>query len=345
MSWSLAITFILAIHCANPSTNFNEKDSKSFPDSSEVVSILELSSVEEEKLVDKDSEKEMSIEKNGSFVSLLENEDSIHVSEVKEEKSHKADSFSEPTNEVSEVEIHLTVNDDHPEVENTELLVKDGDNIIKSPSHETWNSLLQQFVSAEGVVDYANFKVSESELDEYLELLRSNPIQGNWSRNEKLSYWINAYNAFTIKLILKHYPVNSILNINSGKAWDLEWIQLGAKQYSLNEIENEIIRPQFKEPRIHFAVNCAAKSCPPLANEAFTPDNIEFLLEKQTQAFIQDASFNQIKKSSVKISKIFEWYGEDFKDLIGFLNKYSSTQINNKAKISYQEYNWDLNGK
>ena len=87
---------------------------------------------------------------------------------------------------------------------------------------------------------------------------------------KKMAYWINVYNAFTIKMIVDNYPVSSITKLHGGKPWDVKWIELGEKKYSLNEIEHNILRPQFKDARIHFAVNCAAQSCPPILNKAWT---------------------------------------------------------------------------
>ncbi|NNF36443.1 MAG: DUF547 domain-containing protein [Saprospiraceae bacterium] len=215
--------------------------------------------------------------------------------------------------------------------------------ILKTPNHAIWNALLNKYVKA-GKVDYASFK-KDTDLEKYLDLLANNPPESSWSRDEQLAYWINAYNAFTIKLIVDNYPVKSIMDLHNGKPWDVKWINLGSKSYSLNQIENDIIRPQFKEPRIHFAVNCAAKSCPPIANEAFTAANLEQLLEKQTIAFINDTNYNTISSGKVNLSKIFEWYASDFGSLIDFISKYSEKSVSSKASISYMEYDWALNGR
>ncbi|HMQ50137.1 MAG TPA: DUF547 domain-containing protein [Saprospiraceae bacterium] len=211
------------------------------------------------------------------------------------------------------------------------------------PSHEKWQALLQKFVDSNGKVNYQGLAGNKAELEAYLQILASTPVQTEWSRKEKLAYWINAYNAFTIKLILDNYPTSSITNLHGGKPWDVKWIKLGDKTYSLNNIENDIIRPQFKEPRIHFAVNCAAKSCPPLLNQAWTADNLERYLEGQTRQFINNAIYNQIKADAASISKIFDWYAADFGDLTTFINRYSNTPLQENAKIDYLEYDWALN--
>ncbi|MEM9887727.1 MAG: DUF547 domain-containing protein [Bacteroidota bacterium] len=210
-------------------------------------------------------------------------------------------------------------------------------------SHSTWNTLLQKYVSSTGKVNYAGIKGEKGKLDTYLDNLKSNPPSNSWSRNQKLAYWINAYNAFTVKLIVDNYPVRSITDLHGGKPWDVEWINIDGKNYSLNNIEHDIIRPQFNEPRIHFAVNCAAKSCPPLLNKAWTADNLNTYLNMQTRKFINNPSTNKINANSVQVSKIFDWYGNDFGNLINYLNKYSKTKIKEDADVSYLEYNWQLN--
>lgn len=214
---------------------------------------------------------------------------------------------------------------------------------IKVLDHSLWDQLLGKYVQA-GRVSYSNFQ-KDPEFEKYLALLADNAPESSWPRDEQLAYWINAYNAFTIKLITDNYPVKSITDLHGGKPWDVKWIKLGNNTYSLNQIENEIIRPQFKEPRIHFAVNCAAKSCPPIANKAFTAANLEQMLEKQAIAFINNTEFNTISSEKVNISKIFEWYASDFGNIVDFINKYSKKPVSAKATISYKEYIWALNDR
>lgn len=213
------------------------------------------------------------------------------------------------------------------------------------PSHEQWDALLQQYVSAVGRVDYAGLLGERSRLQSYLDDLAALPPEKSWSRNEQLAYWINAYNAFTVKLILDHYPLSSILSLHSGKPWDVAWIEIGGKKHSLNQIEHEIIRKQFREPRIHFAVNCAAVSCPPLLNRAWTADKLETYFSRQAKNFINNPKYNQLGADAVRLSKIFEWYAEDFGDIIKYLNTYATSPISPAAEVSYLEYDWGLNGK
>ena len=210
-------------------------------------------------------------------------------------------------------------------------------------SHEVWDKLLRANVSASGKVNYKGFKSNSAKLDAYLQALKANPPQSDWSRNQKLAYWINVYNAFTVKLITDNYPTSSITKLEGGKPWDKKWIKIDGKTYSLDKIENAIIRPTFKEPRIHFAVNCAAKSCPPLLNRAWTADNLERNLEQQTKSFINNTTYNKISDNKVQISKIFEWYAADFGNLIPYLNKYANTKIKDGTNVEFLEYDWALN--
>lgn len=210
-------------------------------------------------------------------------------------------------------------------------------------SHQAFEELLQKHVSEAGKVNYKGLKTDKASLDAYCQMLSENPAQESWSREAKMAYWINAYNAFTIKLVVDNYPTKSILNFDGGKTWEVRRIKIGDKKYSLNNLENDILRPKFKDPRIHFAINCAAKSCPPLWNHAYTADNLESTLAARTRAFINDPQYNRITANKAQVSRIFEWYAGDFGDLKKFLNQYSKTTLSASAKVEYESYNWDLN--
>jgi hypothetical protein len=211
------------------------------------------------------------------------------------------------------------------------------------PSHDAWNTLLQKYVTTSGKVNYKMLKADQTALNAYLNTLAAETPQSTWSRAEKMAYWINAYNAFTVKLIIDHYPLTKITNLDGGKPWDVKRIDLGGKKYSLNQIENEIIRPQFKDARIHFALNCAAKSCPPLYNRAFTAANLEKALTERTRRFLADPNANTLGVERVSVSKIFEWYAADFGKLPEFLSKYSNVAVQGNAAVDYREYDWRLN--
>jgi len=207
--------------------------------------------------------------------------------------------------------------------------------------HQLFGAQLKKYVNA-GKVNYKAWKKDMSGLQSYLSDISAAENIEKWSYDEKLVFWINTYNAFTVKLVLDNYPIKSIKDIHGGKPWDKRFIQIGSTFYSLNDIENEIIRKKFGEPRIHFALNCAAKSCPILVNKAFTKENLNTLLESNTKSFINGPE-NTVTKDKLEISSIFDWYGSDFDDLVGFIGKYSTTKPNTNAKISFKNYNWTLN--
>lgn len=209
-------------------------------------------------------------------------------------------------------------------------------------SHSKFNTLLKKNVSYTGKVNYNGFKGNAS-FEEYLKEVSANKPQANWSRNRKLAYWINAYNAFTIKLIIDNYPLKSIMDLHGGKPWDHKFIKIGSNTYSLNHIEHKIIRPVFKEPRIHFACVCAAKSCPKLANIAYTSSNLNSLLNTQTKYFINNKSKNEIADKTLKVSQLFNWYASDFGDVNAYIAKYSNSAFKPDKDIEFMTYDWSLN--
>jgi hypothetical protein len=154
-----------------------------------------------------------------------------------------------------------------------------------------------------------------------------------------------------VQLILKNYPVKSIKSIKSGipfvnDVWQMELIPIENKLYHLNNIEHGILRAQFSEPRIHFAVNCASKSCPKLLNEAYTAEKLETQLTQQARSFLNDGVRNQISTQKAALSKIFSWYRGDFtkkQSLFEFINQYSDVKITENTNLDYLDYDWNLN--
>ncbi len=225
-------------------------------------------------------------------------------------------------------------------------------NDSKPINHELWDALLKKHVSADGHVNYAGFKKDQSQLNSYLDLLRKgHPNQENWSRDQRLAYWINAYNAFTVDLIVRNYPCKSIKDLGGAiykvnTPWDIRFITIQGITYDLNNIEHDILRKEFNEPRIHFAINCASVSCPVLRNEAYTAEKINAQLDSAAKSFINDPTRNKITSSSAELSKIFTWFKGDFtkkESLVSFINRYSNTKISDKTQINYLDYNWLLN--
>lgn len=231
------------------------------------------------------------------------------------------------------------------EIEIPEEKVTIAENNYNFHEYKNLNSLLSTYVTSSGKVNYAGIKSNKAKLEEILKEFESNFPGSDWSTAQKLTYWINAYNIYTIKLVVDNYPTTSITKITA-KPWHKKFIQLGGQTYSLNEIENDVIRKRFNEPRIHFALNCASESCPVLLNKAYTPEAVYGQMTSQTKRFLNDASKNTFDKKEVQISKIFEWYQEDFtkggKTVFDFINKYRTEQLDDQ-KITYKEYSWDLN--
>jgi hypothetical protein len=215
--------------------------------------------------------------------------------------------------------------------------------LYAQPDHGIWNDFLKTHVSSSGNVNYKSIQNSSKVLETYIATLQESTPTENWSRQEKLAYWINAYNALTIDLIIRNYPINSIKDIK--RPWDQRIWQFGETPYSLNEIEHKILRTM-NEPRIHFAIVCASVSCPKLQNTAFVADKLEDQLTNATKAFLADSSKNKISKDRLELSKIFRWFAKDFgteDSLVDFINRYTEVSILKDAKISYLDYNWDLN--
>jgi len=225
----------------------------------------------------------------------------------------------------------------------------------KAPTHDGFTQLLQKYVSPEGKVNYNGFIRDSVALNQYLSLLGANPPNTKtWSDAEQMAYWINAYNAYTIKLIVKYYPIKSIKDIGNAiqipfinTPWDIKFIRIGSERMDLNNIEHGILRKKFKDPRIHMALVCASRSCPVLLNEAYEPGRLDAQLSHQAKTFLADEGRNRIAPEHAEVSMIFNWYGSDFDKDAGsvraFINAYSSTKINNGAPITFLEYDWSLN--
>ena len=220
-------------------------------------------------------------------------------------------------------------------------------------THEEWTGLLQKHVNKSGFVDYKGFIKDSVKLNSYLAKLSDNAPANSWSRDEKYAYWINAYNAYTVKLITSNYPVKTIKELGADNpiifvntAWDKKFFSIGNKKMTLNTIEFKIIRKQFKDPRSHFAINCASISCPKLLNVAYEAKTLNAQLEQQGKAFLADTEKNKVSATNPKLSSIFKWYSGDFEKgqtKIEFINKYAIPNLNANAKLDYLDYNWNLN--
>jgi uncharacterized membrane protein YdjX (TVP38/TMEM64 family) len=221
--------------------------------------------------------------------------------------------------------------------------------------HSPFDALLKRHVTQGGEVDYEGLLGEASALDGYITALGTAPFSA-LGRDEKLALLVNAYNAFTLRLILDHWPVASIRDIPAGKRWkDRRW-SLGGRTLSLDQIEHEEIRPKFREPRVHFALVCAARGCPPLSREAYVGARIDSQLEDQARYvhsqprwFRWDASSN-----TAHLTELYRWYGGDFEGEAGsvlrFVGRYAppvqeAIAANRPPRIQWIEYDWSLNGK
>jgi hypothetical protein len=220
--------------------------------------------------------------------------------------------------------------------------------------HAAYDRLLKKYVTEKGLVNYKAWKADPQELNQYLDQLSKNPPAASWSKPEQMAYWINAYNAYTIRLILNHYPVKSIKDIGSKikipfvtTPWAAEFFSIGGKKMSLDDIEHGTLRKKYDDPRIHFALVCASISCPRLRNEAYTADKLDRQLDEQGRDFLNNPVKNNVGQQSAQLSKYFDWYKGDWskngQSVAKWVNKYAATKMNPDAKVSYLDYNWNLN--
>ncbi|NAS31391.1 DUF547 domain-containing protein [Flavobacteriaceae bacterium R38] len=289
-----------------------------------------------------------SIEKNNKTIALNNTPAPVEEPQVvkEEEIEVKKTETIVPVKEVksSEKEIEEKIEEKEKEVtEPIKTKIEVSKKVPEAFNHISWDELLQKHVSDNGKVDYKGFKRDRAALKAYLDQLAANLPQDSWTHKDKLAYWINVYNAYTVKLIIDNYPTTSIKDIKD--PWGQRFFKLGEKWYNLNDVEHRILR-KMGDPRIHFAIVCASISCPKLENRAFSAFNIEERLTKATKGFLSDPSKNNITKDRLKISKIFKWFTKDFKQngsLVAFLNMYTDINIDKNAKISYNDYDWNLN--
>jgi hypothetical protein len=220
--------------------------------------------------------------------------------------------------------------------------------------HSIWGDLLSKYVKG-GLVDYRGFKSDEGKLDGYLQMLeRINSRE--FSPKERLAFYINAYNAWTIKLVLGGYPgIKSIKDLGTlfSSPWKKKLCKVDGQVLSLDDIEHEIIRPSFRDPRIHFAINCASKGCPPLASEPYRGVILDRQLDVAVRSFVNDPSRYRLDGDDLHVSMIFKWYASDFKDgVLDFILGYAEEDLRealisrqNRIRLKYEDYDWSLNGK
>jgi hypothetical protein len=219
--------------------------------------------------------------------------------------------------------------------------------------HSAFDALLGSFVDEHGFVDYLGLGRRQADLDRYLELLAAAPFE-ELGRDEKLALWIDAYNAFTLKLILEHYPLDSIRDIPSAERWERVRWNVAGNEYSLNQIEHEQIRPKFREPRIHFALVCAAVGCPPLRREAFVGARLDEQLEDQARRVHRYERWIRYTSGAdrIELTSLYEWYGGDFEQVAGSVIDYAARhrpdlaadlESGHRPTPRFLDYDWSLN--
>ncbi len=225
--------------------------------------------------------------------------------------------------------------------------------------HSQWNTLLKKYVDSVGRVDYAAWQHSTSDvraLDSYLASLSYADPRIQSSREAQLAYWINAYNAATIKGVLREYPTSSIRNhtakLYGYNIWHDLLLAVGNTKISLNDIEHKVLR-KMGEPRVHFAIVCASHSCPRLLNEAYAAKTVEQQLTTNSRNFFASRENFQYTNGAFYLSSILKWFAEDFganrsaqlRSIAPYLPEASAQQAAaaGLGRISYLEYDWSLN--
>ncbi len=227
--------------------------------------------------------------------------------------------------------------------------------------HSLWDNFTRQYISrgSNGValVNYAGVAEADlAALDTYLRTLADTPVS-SLNQNEQYAYWFNLYNALTVKIILDHLPVRSIRDIDispglfSNGPWGAKLMIIEGERLSLDDIEHRILRPIWRDPRIHYGVNCASIGCPDLLAGAFTADNVDSVLDQAATNFINHPRGAQVKRGRLIVSSIYDWFKADFGDsdagVIAHLRQYAkpelAAQLEGVTSIGGDDYDWNLN--
>jgi len=227
------------------------------------------------------------------------------------------------------------------------------------PDYSAWTEILSTHYNPAKGMDYERLRREDyPKLTKLVDTLSSVDV-GSLTRDEQLAYWMNLYNVSTITLIVDNYPVDSIRDlskslINKYQVFDREVVPSGGRMVSLNEIEHEKIREGFSDPRIHFAINCAARSCPPMRQEAFVGARVDAQLEEQARSFINHNVRVELEgdKATLEVTKIMDWFEEDFEKAGGvaaFVKKYLTgddavkLSTAKRIRVDHFDYDWTLN--
>ena len=222
--------------------------------------------------------------------------------------------------------------------------------------HSGWDALLGRYLTqhADGIVrvDYQALAARRSDLRTYLALLADTPVS-TFARPEQFAFWVNLYNALTLDVVLEHWPVNSIRDIDispglfANGPWGAKLAIVEGVDVSLDDIEHRILRPIWKDPRIHYAVNCASIGCPNLAKRAYTGDRLEAMLNAGAQDYVGHPRGVSVRNGRVTASKIYDWFQEDFggteAGVLAHLRQYGADGLQSAGGIDDYAYDWSLN--
>lgn len=223
-------------------------------------------------------------------------------------------------------------------------------------SHAQLDGVLKRYVTNKEV-DYAGLKNDQAALNGYIDSISKvkHSEFKSWNTKQELAFLINVYNAATLKLVIDHYPVKSIKKIGGLKGpWKQPIVKLFGGTYTLDQIEHEMIRPNYNDPRAHFGINCASGGCPSLRAEAYRADKLDAQLDQQGKIFMGDASKNRVDtgKGRLYLSPIYKWFEEDFVKRSGSVEKFIApfvapgsrdAVLSGKLRVSYTDYDWKLN--
>lgn len=235
------------------------------------------------------------------------------------------------------------------------LLATSGYAADNSGLQAPWSKLLQRHVTPDGRLNYTGLLEEEDEVLDYLQSLRKvKPDPQTWTHADTEAFWINTYNAAATYLILQYYPVTSINDIRvkvvggNKSPWEAPVVNVGGQSYSLNQIEREMLRNQFHDPRVHFALMYGAASGPAILAEAYDGARLSQQLDQQARRFLNDPAFNQLTPQHVQLSGLFEAYGAEFGNeaqLLEFVNQYARVPVLPTAKVEYLSFSWALNDR
>ncbi len=230
-----------------------------------------------------------------------------------------------------------------------------------APDHSIWNDFLEAYThhldGGATCFDYRAVRAPDhAVIDAYIGYLEGFPVSKT-QRDHQLSYWINLYNAVTVRTVLRHYPVNSIRDINispgwfASGPWGAKLVTVEGHDLSLDDIEHRILRPIWRDPRIHYALNCASIGCPDLAPYAYMAGNIDNSLDRAAQSFVTHSRAATSSGTDVRLSSIYKWYREDFggddQAVLGHIRHHAQgdrrDDLDGASRIRGYDYDWSLN--